>query len=760
MVLSGVITDSISSETLPGASVHSDGTGVISNKYGFFSLRVPGDAAKEITVTYVGYSSLRFKYSARKDSTVRILLHRKVNLLDEVSVAGDSETYAFDLGKITIPADKILSMASFAGEPDVLKSLQLLPGVQSGNEGTTNLSVRGGGYDQNLILLDEAPVYNPAHSLSFFSIFNIDAIQGVDFYKGNIPVRYGGRLSSVVDTRMKEGNRNKKVTTGSVGLISSRLTNEGPLWKNGKWSYVISGRYSYAGHIVNATYFLGQKIFNDKTANRSRTNNRINFFDLNGKINFSPNEKNKFFISSYAGHDRFDFSNITSGHDLAWGNRTLTTRWNHVFTKRLFVNTSLIASSYKYKYQLLNSTQYFKWTASLDERQLKQDYDWYLNDKNFVTFGFAVQNNRLAPGMIEPRNESSASSTYRLEDKRTFATGLYLSNTSTPGNRFRVTYGLRYTNFGHIGERTVFAFPNGGDKPVDSTRTSAFNPFNRFEPRVSVSYTYGKSRIGLSYDRTVQFFHLLANSSVGLPTDIWWPSSKNIKPALADILAGSYETNLASNIKMHYALYYKYLSNVTDFRDNARLFINKYVDSQLLQGTGTAYGAEFQLEKTKGRFTGLTSYTYSKTFNKIEGINNGQRYPNRYDKRHNLSTSVRYTISRTFELSSNFVLTSGGAVTVPVGSFTFGGVSFNSYSTRNNYRLQPYHRLDVSLKYRKSKSKKTSTRYWSLDIYNVYARKNPFSIYSLQQDYGFVATNTYGLYLFGVVPALSYNFQF
>ena len=765
--LSGVIVDVETGERLPGATVKYANTnaGVVSNQYGFFSLTNEKGSPKTIEVTYIGYSTHTFEFSFETDSVVSIALEPKTAMLDEISVEAGSgnENYSYEGGKATLSAEKIRSITSFGGEPDVLKSLQLLPGVQSGNEGTTNLSVRGGSYDQNLILLDEAPVYNASHALSFFSIFNIDAIQAVDFYKSDIPVKYGGRLSSVVDIRMKEGNRNMRQTKGSIGVVSSRLTTEGPLFKNGKWSYMLSGRYSYAGHVVNGIYFLGQQFLNDPTANKSTTDNRIHFYDLNGKVNFSLDDKNQVFVSSYAGSDKFYFNHITSGYDLSWGNRTLTLRWNHIFNKKLFSNTTLINSHYDYEYRLLNNTQYFLWSAGLNEQQFKQDYDWYLNDANHIVFGFGVQNFRIDPGKVEPRDERAASSSYKLGDKNAFSANLYVGNSAAIGSDVQVSYGVRYTNFGQRGRRTEYMYAKNApdERPMDSVTTSSFSPEHKLEPRFSIKYTSGKNRFSLSYDRTVKFLHLLANSSVGMPTDIWWPSSRNIKPQFADIYAASYDRYATDWLDMHFSLFYKSLQNVVDFKDNAKLFVNKYVESQLLQGRGTSYGAEMFVAKTRGKLTGSLGYTYSKTFNKIDGVNDGQSYPNRYDKRHNVSVMFTYPLSDRVEINSNFVVTSGGALTMPVGSFVFDGVLFSSYSTRNSYRLPAYHRLDLSFKYRNEQRNQARRfkHYWSLDIYNVYGQKNPFTIYSIQQDYGFVQTDTRALFLYRIVPTLSFNFE-
>jgi hypothetical protein len=765
--LSGYIIDSSTGEPLAGASLryHDSNRGAISNKYGFFSLTSGKDSLRTIDVSYVGYVSRSFDFLFIRDSVTQIALQPEAALLQEIAIEAESSgNYMNKAGKAVFNAEKIRRLSTFGGEPDVLKSLQIFPGVQSGNEGTTNISVRGGSFDQNLILLDEAPVYNPSHALSFFSVFNVDALQSVDFYKGGIPVQYGGRLSSVVDIRMKEGSRSKQTTRGSIGVIASRLTTEGPISRDGRWSYMVSGRYSYAGQVVNGIYLLGQYILNDPTANRSTTDNQIRFYDLNAKINFNPDDKNHFFLSGYSGSDRFHFDHITSGYDLTWGNRTMTLRWNHLFNNKLFSNTTLVNSGYRYEYRILNNTQYFIWSAKMNEVQLKQDYDWYVNDSNHITFGFGVQRYGINPGLVMPRSESAASIPYKLDEKHALAASLYVGNGSRIGSALELNYGIRYAGFGNHGNRTEYTYQrsSGGSVAIDSVNASGLDLTHKLEPRVSVSYKIGNNTLSLSYDRTVQFLHLLSNSSVGLPTDIWWPSSNNIKPQYADIYAGSWGKDIRPALYLEFAAFYKSFYNVVDFRDNARLFANKHIESELLQGDGKSYGVELFVNKRQGKLTGSLSYTLSKTFNEIEGINNGRRYPNRYDKRHSAFMALHYALSDRIKLNSNFVISSGGALTMPAGSFTFDGVSFNLYSARNGYRLPIYHRLDLSFQYMNPERNENRRfrHYWSLDIYNAYGRRNPFTLYSVQADYGFHYTQANALYLYRIVPTLSFNFEF
>lgn len=766
VTLSGVLIDQETGEQLTGANVKyvSRNSGVVTNAYGFFALTGTQGNQSEIEVTHIGYSTYRFSFAFDKDTLVTILIQPNATVLDELSIEGDNIPggYSYQAGRVTMTADKIHSMASFGGESDVMKSLQFLPGVQTGNEGTANMSVRGGSFDQNLILLDEAPVYNPAHALSFFSIFNTDALKSVDFYRSGIPVQYGGRLSSVVDIRMKEGNRHQRETRGAIGVISSKLTTEGPLGKNENISYMLSGRYSYAGQIVNVVYFLGQQFLSDPTANKSTTDNKINFYDLNAKINWRINSRNQLFLSGYSGSDQFYFNHITSGYALAWGNQTLTMRWNHLFTKKLFANSTFSSSRYRYQYSVLNNTQYFLWSANLDEKQLKQDYDWYVNEKNHIVFGFDAHAIAIDPGRVNPRNENAASKSFSLEKMKALNGSAYVGATTDIRSRFQLKYGLRYGAFGLAGNRTAYIFTDASDLPSDSLSTKDIKLRWRLEPRLSIRYMIGKGSMSFSYDRTLQFMHLLANSSVGLPTDIWWPSTNNIKPQSADIFAFSYEREISRGLRGNIAAFFKSMNGIVDFRDNAKLFVNKYLESQILQGTGTSYGAEVLISKQIGKLIGSVSYTYSKSYNTIDGINNGKAYPNRYDKRHNVAVVLSTPVSERITLNSNVVFTTGGALTVPDGSFIFDGVAFNAYGDRGNYRLPAYHRLDVSLRYenRKKNEARSFKHYWVLDVYNMYGRKNPFTLYSLQTDNAFYQTRTQALYLYRIVPTLTYNFQF
>jgi hypothetical protein len=767
--LSGVVQDEVTGELIIGVQfiLVKANHGVTSNAYGFYCISNMLGADEIVRIQSLGYASKEFNFSFLRDSTANIVLSPSAINLKEVTInantTGPSEI-EYDQGAFVMSASNIKAIATFAGEPDPLKALQFLPGVISSAEGTTSLSIRGGSNDQNLFLLDEAPVYNPSHALSFFSIFNPDAIQSVSLHKSEIPVTYGGRLSSVVNVRTKEGNRNALSFSGAVGTIASRLTIEGPLVKkHKKISFLASGRYCYAGSVVNGIYFLGAR-FGDPTANQSTTNNVIDFYDFNAKINFRKDDRNHFYLSVYNGHDNFYFNHITNGYSMSWGNSTATLRWNHVYNSRLFSNTTALYSNYNYQYRILDNTRYFSWEARFQEFDLKQDYDFYVNNNIKVIFGGGIEGHWINPGEVKPRSEAAVTRTFALNQQAPIGTYVYAGNIWKLTEKWTIQYGLRYSNFILIGPETRYLFEEGTDTPSDSItygKGETEKIYHRLEPRASINYLFGKNSFSIAYDRTMQYFHFLANSSVGLPTDIWLPSGGTIRPQSADIYSLSYQRSIGETLKGITSAFYKQMNSITDFKDNANLFVNPYMESQLLQGDGTSFGWEFFLQKTKGKFTGLISYTLSKTYYQIDGVNNNEKYSPRHDKTHNLSTSLKLECSKRWEFGANYVYTTGGAITVPSGNFVFEEIAFNTYTTRSGFRLPDYHRLDLSIRFTPKKNQNRKFKsYWVLDIYNAYAKKNPFTVYSRPKDYGFVRADVSAVYLFKILPSLSYNFKF
>lgn len=762
----GVITDANNGERLIGATIFSPNTNsyATSNSYGFYSLEIP-KGKSTFKVSYLGYKTYSNTLNAADNISLNINLIEDSRSLNEILIRtkGKNDITNSEPGSHILNLDRIKKMPAVAGEVDILKSLQLLPGIQTSHEGTTNLSIRGGSHDQNLFLLDDAPIYNPSHALGFFSVFNPDAIKNVKVYKSFIPSQFGGRLSSVVDLRMKEGNNKEQKISGGVGLIASRFTIEAPIVKE-KSSFIISARYSYAGTVVNTLGSglseLGAKSFRDFNPNKE-----INFFDMNAKVNIELNENNHLYFSTYVGRDHFFYSEIDNSSSMDWGNLTGNLRWNHIVNPRLFVNTMLIYSKYDYSYILRDDIREFKWLAEMQEFDLKSDLDFYLNTENHLKFGFAVENHFYAPGALSPRNTESITKGFELDSKKTIEGSIYINNTQKIGNNLKVNYGFRYSSFFLLGNAAV----NQYDKDFNITATKEYKKgelvkfYHGLEPRISTNYTLDNGHaIKAAFTRTQQYQHLISNSTLGLPTDIWLPSDTYIKPQTANQYSLGYYGSTKNKVFDFFTeVYYKSMNNVIDYIDNADLFLNPNIETQVLSGTGEAYGIEFLLEKKKGKFNGWISYTLSNTERSIEGINNNLAYPATYNKQHNFSTTFSYEVSERFTISSIFKYTSGGFITVPEGTFNHYGASFGYYSSRNGYKLPSYHRMDISANL---KSKENTNRRWqgewSFGIYNLYNRKNVFSLFVKQNPYYLAQSKAYKMYLYGASPYISYNFKF
>ena len=762
----GVISDANNGERLIGATVFIPNTNsyAISNSYGFYSLEIP-KGISTLKVSYLGYKTYTKSLNITENILLNINLTEDSKSLNEILIRakGKNDITNSEPGSHILNLDRIKKMPAVAGEVDILKGLQLLPGIQTSHEGTTNLSIRGGSHDQNLFLLDDAPIYNPSHALGFFSVFNPDAIKNVKVYKSFIPSQFGGRLSSVVDVRMKEGNNKEQKISGGVGLIASRFTIESPIVKE-KSSFMLSGRYSYAGLTSNTLGSVLQSL-GVSSLNNFSPNNEINFFDINAKVNVELNEKNHLYFSTYIGRDHFFYIDIDDSSSMDWGNVIGNLRWNHTFNSKLFSNTMLVYSKYDYSYILKDDTREFKWSANMQELDLKSDFDFFANASNHLKFGFSVENHFYEPGKLTPRNTESITRGFELDDKKTIEGSVYINNTQKIGNNFKVNYGLRYSNFFLLGNATV----NQYDKDFNITATKKYNNgelvkfYQGLEPRISTNYILNNGHaIKASYMRTQQYQHLISNSTVGLPTDVWLPSDTHIKPQTANQYSlGYYGSAKDRTFDFFTEVYYKSMDNVIDYIDNADLFLNPNIETQVLSGTGEAYGIEFLLEKKTGKFNGFLSYTWSNTARTIEGINNSRSYPTSFNKQHNISTTFSYEFSERFTISSIFKFTSGGYITLPEGTFNFYGVAFNYYSERNGYRLPAYHRMDISanLKSKNNINRKWQGE-WSFGIYNLYNRENIFSLFVKQDNTNLEFNKTYKMYLYGFSPYVGYNFKF
>lgn len=763
----GSVKDASTGENMIGAVIliKESNQAVVTNNYGFYSIS-SNTGKYTIRCSYLGYSTFSKSIEIGKNEKLDIELSPQLFSLDEITVQGNkSALNSTSVSKNVVGIKQIKSITSMTGEPDVMKSLQLLPGVQTAGEGSTNINVRGGSFDQNLIVMDEAPVYNPSHALGFFSTFNTDALNNVSFYKGAFPSQYGGRLSSIVDITMREGNYKKYAANVGIGLLASKVTFEGPIKKD-KASFIISGRYSYAGQMLNLLAGkLGRDALGIWELRNFNDQNKINFYDLNAKVNYRVDEKNHIYLSTYTGGDQFYSYSLNNDNTLEWGNTTSTIRWNHVFSSRLFSNLSGYYSNYNYSYSINDDLKNFTWKANIQEAGLKADLSSYINASNRIKFGGAAVYHNFSPGKIQPRSNRSSVKPFSLGTKKAVEISAYISNEQQLSEKLSLDYGLRYAGFANIGQDTVFQYNEEktwvtGFKAYSNGEIIQF--YQSLEPRISARYLFGtRNSLKLAYGRTTQFLHLLSNSALGLPTDVWMPPDRDIRPQSSDqIVLGYYQSFGNNKYEFSSEIYYKTLRNIIDFKENANIFLNKHIDIQVLSGDGYSYGNEYMFEKKSGRLTGWIAYTFQRTQYQIDGINGNRYFSPRWDIRHNLSITGNYHINSCWSVSSTFKFTSGGFVTIPQGTFNYNGATFNFYSERNGYRIEPYHRLDVSATYT---PRKNSTRNWKSEwvfgIYNIYDRKNIYTLFARHNSD--INSNQFSkMYLFGIVPSITYNIKF
>ncbi len=748
--LSGNIKDADNGEDLMGATVlvkNIPNTGAFSNEYGFYSLTLP-EGNHTILVRYVGYEMVEKEISLTENQTLSFELGLDGRSIDTVQITAqrDNENVtSSEMGVLRLDPKEVRNVPVLFGERDIVKTLQLLPGVKSAGEGNSGFYVRGGGTDQNLILLDEAPVYNASHLLGFFSVFNSDALKDVTLYKGGMPAEYGGRASSVLDIRMKDGNKKRLGLTGGVGLISSRLTAEAPIVKD-KGSFMVSGRRTYAD------VFL--KLSKDSIINSST----LYFYDFNAKANYTINDKNRIFISGYFGRDVFGFSDIFG---LNWGNATATVRWNHLFSDKLFSNTSFFVSDYDYKFFIGDDENGFGLSSRIQDFNFKEDITWFPNSKHTVKFGGQLIHHTFVPGELEVGSEvtfdlPNPPRRYGLEG------ALYVRDDFRVNNRITVNYGLRLSTFHNMGG-TSYTFDEEGDVLTETNhdRWDFFETNIGLEPRISGRYLLDESNsIKASYTRNFQYIHLLSNSVSTSPTDVYVPTSNIVKPQIADQVAVGYFTNLKEDMfEISFEAYYKWLQNQIDYRNGADLILNSTVESELVFGKGRSFGGELLVRKRKGKLTGWMSYTLSRALRTFEAINNGNEYPARQDRIHDFSLTLIYQITNRLTASGNFVYYTGDAVTFPSGRYDLDGYVVPFYTERNGYRFPDYHRLDLGLTY-DLKDRKKWSHSLNLSCYNVYGRENAFSITFEENTDVPGQTQAVRTALFKTVPSLSYDFEF
>ena len=744
VVVSGSVRDKQTGESLIKAVVRIQelpNAGIISNEYGFYSLTLP-KGNYSVVVSQVGYETLVQKIKLDSSQTINFSLQTK-NVLKEVVVESsrknDNLTKA-QMGTETINMAAISKVPVIFGEKDLLKTIQLLPGVKSAGEGNSGFFVRGGGADQNLILLDEAPVYNATHLLGFFSTFNSDAIKDATIIKGNSASQYGGRLSSVLDVKMKEGNNQDYVVNGGIGLISSKVSVEGPLQKN-KSSFILSGRRTYADMFLKAT-----EKFKD---------NILYFYDLNAKANYQIDAKNKIYVSGYFGRDELG---LGQEFGIDWGNKTGTIRWNRIISNKLFLNTSLIYSDYNYNVKLKNGETNFNINSNIKDVNLKQDYTFYANGTNTLRFGFNTILHTITPSTFSGTVINSVSK----EGRNGLENALYLTNNYRASNQLTIDYGVRLSMYTLMGGDVYNIYENGViNSSIKLNKSSFGKTYVNPEPRITTNYRISdETSIKAGYARNVQHLHLLSNSVASSPSDQWIGNSYNIKPEIADQISVGYVTKVfKSNFEFTTEAYYKYLQNQIDYKDGAEINTVSDVESVLLYGIGRAYGLEFLLKKKEGRLTGWIGYTLSKTERKIEGINENNWYNARQDRTHDISVVGIYDLNSKWSISGVFVYNTGDAVTYPTGKYTIQGQTLYQYAARNANRMPAYHRLDFSATYEKNKTKRMHGS-WNFSLYNVYGRENAYRISFKDDPNDPTRTQIIRTALFKWVPSVTYQFKF
>lgn len=767
--LSGTVSDSYSNETLIGVNLYIPElkTGITTNEYGFYSITVP-KGSYTIRISYMGYNSLEEKILLEKNTKTNFKLYSAENTLKEVIVTDtkskiDIRKPEMSVNKLSISAIK--RMPVVLGEVDVLKSILLLPGVTNAGEGASGFNVRGGGADQNLILLDEATIFNSSHVFGFFSVFNPDAIKDLKLYKGGIPARFGGRAASVLDIYQKDGNSKKFSANGGIGLISSRLLLEGPLVKD-KGSFLIGGRSSYA-HL-----FL--KLSEDQKDNAAY------FYDLNTKLSYKINPNNNLFLSGYFGRDVFSLANSFTN---IYGNSTLNLRWNHLFSNKLFSNLSLIYSDYYYGLDL--DFVGFKWDSGIKNYNIKYDFKNYISDRFKLNYGINAIYYDFNPGIIKPSDSNSGINFSQLDKKYAFEPAIYINADQEISSSLSISFGLRYSLFYRLGQSDLNVYANNNPvifnpelqiyekaSPISKTtfdKNKVMKSFNYLEPRFSAAYQLNDNQsVKASYNRIVQYLQLVSNTSSPTPLDVWTPSDAFIKPQIANQVALGYFTNFNNDLySLEVETYYKKVQNRIDYIDGADLIANNALEQVILNGQMRSYGLELMLKKNEGRLNGWISYTLSRSEQQTPGrtyletgINNGQWYKSAYDKLHNLAVTSSYLLNEKWSFGANFTLQSGQPVTYPNGQYQYLGITIPSYGLRNENRLPTYHHLDISatLTPRKNDNRNWKGE-WVFSIYNLYNRKNAAAI-NFRQNSETGNNEAVKTSIFGMVPAVSYNFKF
>ncbi|MGN6214583.1 TonB-dependent receptor [Parafilimonas sp.] len=760
----GYVKDSLTGETLINASVlvSNENRGVATNQYGYFSVTLPAGNYKLI-FSFVGYTPKEIDADFSKDISQDIMLVPTAATMQDVVVTTAAQkrlnnVKSAQMGQVDLSINTVKSLPAFMGETDILKTLQLLPGVRNAGEGNSGFYVRGGGPDQNLILLDEAVVYNTGHLFGFFSVFNSDAVKNLSLIKGGMPAQYGGRLSSVIDIAMKDGNVNKTQVDAGIGLIASRLSIQGPIIKN-KASYIISARRTYIDvlmqpFIKKSSSFYGSGYY---------------FYDLNAKVNYQISNNDHLYLSGYFGRDKFKFNNARRSFSttIPWGNSTATFRWNHSFSKKLFSNVSLIYNDYKFDF--LGKQDDFKigLSSGIKDWSAKADVDYFASTSHKIKFGGQYIYHTFFPSVASGSQDSIVFAPANTQRKFANEFGLYIQDDWDVSNHIKINYGVRFSAFQQVGPYTSFTTDANGNK-LDSTVYKGgqnVKTYSGFEPRITLRYGFdNNSSIKASVTRNLQYIHLVSNSGTTLPTDIWVPSTYRVQPQDGILYAAGYFRNFANNMfETSLEVYYKTMQHQIEYKEGYTPGLADPEESFVF-GKGWSYGSELFINKVKGRLTGWVGYTLSWTWRRFPALNEGRKYPSKYDRRHDLSIVGIYELSPKWKLSSTFVFGTGNATSLPERFYFVDGTLTQEFSSINAYRMKPYHRLDMAVTY--TPKQKKPRRYkgsWVFSIYNAYSRQNPYFYYFDQDGAladGSLKVTAKQVSLFPIIPAVTWNVRF
>lgn len=745
--LSGYLRDETSGETLMFATIYAESlkSGVTTNEYGFFSLTLP-EGKYNFLFSYLGYQTIKVEIILNKNLHQNFSLLPQETKIEEITIVGHQKENIVrqnEMGAVRLDVKELSTIPVLFGEQDILKSMQLMPGISPVGEGNSGFYVRGGNPDQNLILLDDAPVFNPSHLLGFFSVFNSDAIRDVQLYKGGVPARYGGRASSVMDIRMKEGNMKDYNFSGGLGLISSRIMAEGPIEKD-KSSFMISGRRTYAD------------LFLPLSSDEKIRNNKLYFYDLNLKTNLIVNKNNRIFLSGYFGRDVLQSKNF----GFNWGNKAGSLRWNHQFSPLLFANTTMVINDYNYKTEG-DLDGKFSLQAGIRDFSLKQDYALSLFNHLTFLFGFNSVLHQFKPGEVVSNSKNIRN--FNIAQKEGWENAVYAFSEVQLSEKLNIGTGLRVSTFSRIGFGTENTYNTTGS--VINTESFASGNFYRnyaaLEPRFNLTWLLSdESSVKAGFNRMSQYIHLLSNSSAGTPVDFWLPSSNNIKPQLiSQISAGYFRSFESAEIDFSVEGYFKDMKNQIDYKNNADVFLNENAEAELLFGKGRSYGLEFLCKKEAGNLTGWISYTLSRTEKRFADINDGSWYPARQDRTHDIAIVANLKANKKLTLSATWVYYTGNAITFPSGKYEIDRNIVSYYTSRNGYRMPAYHRLDFGATLLLKEKRKFRSEL-NFGLYNAYGRKNAYSILFRAKDSDRTQTEAVKLYLFSVIPSVTWNFKF